>query len=329
MTNDTWPNSCDRTVPEALRYLAQHERPSGDEQRFNTAHLIQLAEEIERAVEAAAQPGRSNLARLVEEKDRELVSLRAELAIQRSLTETARRRASELGSAPKGSFDPGLRERLIDVLADVIGGDAYDCIREWSAWSVRTMGEDDFLSIAQDHDRLNGILDAVLEALPAGAVPEASGDDVPPTWLLEEVVKNSNLERGIKANAFDNLARCIREPGLCRKQGLTDLAGVLSWHERHLEQVAEATGCQPDAPEGWRGSGRDRLWRMIGTDAGPTEKLDLPPIEGDPTNGQLADACLSYDHGYGMMTAEQRDRLHIQCREWWRCIARAVARKET
>jgi len=45
-----WPNHCDETVPQALRYLADHDRPSGGEQRFNSAHLYQLAGEIEQAV---------------------------------------------------------------------------------------------------------------------------------------------------------------------------------------------------------------------------------------------------------------------------------------
>lgn len=42
-----WFNGCDRTVPEALRFLAFNDRPSGGEQRFNAAHLHQLAGEIE------------------------------------------------------------------------------------------------------------------------------------------------------------------------------------------------------------------------------------------------------------------------------------------
>lgn len=42
-----WFNGCDRTVPEALRFLAHNERPTGGEQHFNMIHLEQLAEEIE------------------------------------------------------------------------------------------------------------------------------------------------------------------------------------------------------------------------------------------------------------------------------------------
>ena len=43
-----WWNGCDVVVPAALRYLADNERPSGGEERFNCAHLYQLAGEIER-----------------------------------------------------------------------------------------------------------------------------------------------------------------------------------------------------------------------------------------------------------------------------------------
>lgn len=48
----TWGNGCDKTVPAALRYLAENERPFGGESRFNAAHLYQLAREIELMAEA-------------------------------------------------------------------------------------------------------------------------------------------------------------------------------------------------------------------------------------------------------------------------------------
>ncbi|HDU4605097.1 TPA: DUF551 domain-containing protein [Klebsiella aerogenes] len=47
-----WGNGCDKTVPAALRYLAENERPIGGESSFNTAHLYQLAREIELMAEA-------------------------------------------------------------------------------------------------------------------------------------------------------------------------------------------------------------------------------------------------------------------------------------
>lgn len=48
----TWGNGCDKTVPAALRFLAENERPFGGESRFNAAHLYQLAREIELMAEA-------------------------------------------------------------------------------------------------------------------------------------------------------------------------------------------------------------------------------------------------------------------------------------
>lgn len=58
-----WGNGCDKTVPAALRYLAENERPFGGESRFNAAHLYQLAREIELMAEAPlyrhAQPAKT------------------------------------------------------------------------------------------------------------------------------------------------------------------------------------------------------------------------------------------------------------------------------
>lgn len=42
-----WWNGCDKSVPAALRYLANHPRPYEGEAKFNAAHLFQLAQEIE------------------------------------------------------------------------------------------------------------------------------------------------------------------------------------------------------------------------------------------------------------------------------------------
>lgn len=47
-----WPNGCNRTAPAALRYLAKHDRPIGGEQYYNAAHLMQIADELERVTVA-------------------------------------------------------------------------------------------------------------------------------------------------------------------------------------------------------------------------------------------------------------------------------------
>ncbi|MGQ7144740.1 dATP/dGTP pyrophosphohydrolase domain-containing protein, partial [Escherichia sp. SS-MK2] len=44
-----WPNQCDKTVPTALRFLAENDRPAYGNSPYNTEHLYQLAREIELA----------------------------------------------------------------------------------------------------------------------------------------------------------------------------------------------------------------------------------------------------------------------------------------
>lgn len=61
-----WRNGCNQTVPAALRYLAEHPRPIGGESRYNTAHLYQLAREIELT---AAHPAPSIPAAVPDERD--------------------------------------------------------------------------------------------------------------------------------------------------------------------------------------------------------------------------------------------------------------------
>lgn len=50
LENSKFINSCDKVVPEALRYLAEHERPSYGNDRFNSEHLYQLAKEFENSI---------------------------------------------------------------------------------------------------------------------------------------------------------------------------------------------------------------------------------------------------------------------------------------
>lgn len=49
----TWPNGCNETAVEALRYLAEKPRPCYGNSTFNTEHLYMIAREVERM---ASQP---------------------------------------------------------------------------------------------------------------------------------------------------------------------------------------------------------------------------------------------------------------------------------
>lgn len=43
-----WPNGCNETAVNALRYLAENKRPIGGSDMYNTEHLYMIAREIER-----------------------------------------------------------------------------------------------------------------------------------------------------------------------------------------------------------------------------------------------------------------------------------------
>ena len=65
------------------------------------------------------------------------------------------------------------REAVMDAIAAALGN-AYDCMRVWSAWSVGTMSEDDFRLVADDAGRLGELADAAIAAMrPAPAAGDA------------------------------------------------------------------------------------------------------------------------------------------------------------
>jgi hypothetical protein len=57
-----------------------------------------------------------------------------------------------------------LRQKVCDAVAEALG-DAYDCMRVWSAWSYGTMGQDDFWPVAESDERVAEIADAAIKAL--------------------------------------------------------------------------------------------------------------------------------------------------------------------
>ncbi|WP_043619210.1 hypothetical protein [Chromobacterium violaceum] len=70
-----------------------------------------------------------------------------------------------------------LPDSVIDATAAAIGGDAYDCMRVWSAWGAGTMGPDDFASITDDGDRVAEVARAAIEAYVA-VHPSPAADSV-------------------------------------------------------------------------------------------------------------------------------------------------------
>jgi len=60
--------------------------------------------------------------------------------------------------------DNELLERVEAALAEALG-EAMDCTREWGAWFVGTMTQNDFVLVADDQGRLNEIAEAVILAI--------------------------------------------------------------------------------------------------------------------------------------------------------------------
>ncbi|OQS36791.1 hypothetical protein B0T40_10410 [Chromobacterium haemolyticum] len=56
-----------------------------------------------------------------------------------------------------------LPDCVIEATAEAIGG-AVDCLRVWDAWRVGTMSADDFVSVADDGERVAEIARAAITA---------------------------------------------------------------------------------------------------------------------------------------------------------------------
>lgn len=88
------------------------------------------------------------------------------------------------GFVPRASVAPveavqttpdAIKTAVMDALTDAIGSCAYDCTRVWSAWQCGTMSDDDFVSIADDEDRIADIADAAINAIALHA-PAVQGE---------------------------------------------------------------------------------------------------------------------------------------------------------
>ena len=81
----------------------------------------------------------------------------------RALTAAIARAAEDSVPAPQHLTAEQI-EKVDGAIAEALG-DAYDCTRDWYAWSCGTMGPSDFLQVADDGERIAEIRNAVLQAL--------------------------------------------------------------------------------------------------------------------------------------------------------------------
>lgn len=86
---------------------------------------------------------------------------------------------------PPASAQDDAKEAVMEAIAAALG-DAYDCMRVWSAWGVGTMSQDDFRLVADDAGRLGELADAAIAAMrPA----PAAGDARMPVLNIEAAAK--------------------------------------------------------------------------------------------------------------------------------------------
>lgn len=70
------------------------------------------------------------------------------------------------GADAPADIDDGFVGRIDDAITEALG-DAMDCTRVWAAWGYGTMGQDDFVRVADDPGRVMEIRDAVLRVVRA------------------------------------------------------------------------------------------------------------------------------------------------------------------
>jgi hypothetical protein len=94
--------------------------------------------------------------------------------------------ARDFVTVPREPTDEMLRDAIAEAVRESLG-EAYDCTRVWSAWSVGTMGPDDFALVAEDDARVAEIVDAVMAKLPPPA--EGSAAPAPEADAVERVAR--------------------------------------------------------------------------------------------------------------------------------------------
>jgi hypothetical protein len=99
---------------------------------------------------------------------------RADTALAQSEPEEAK------GDERSANLDDKNREAVYAAVAEALG-DAYDCLRVWSAWGWGTMNSGDFSLVAEDSDRVAEIADAAINAL-AQSELEAAVNKWPDHW---------------------------------------------------------------------------------------------------------------------------------------------------
>jgi hypothetical protein len=66
-----------------------------------------------------------------------------------------------------------IKAKATEAVRETLAYTTYDCTRDWQAWRVGTMRENDFMPIAEIDERIDEIVEAVLTPVRA-ALAQAS-----------------------------------------------------------------------------------------------------------------------------------------------------------
>jgi hypothetical protein len=154
------------------------------------------------------------------------------------------------------------REATHEAVAGALG-EALDCTRMWSAWSVGTMRDDDFVSVAGDSDRVAEIADAAIAAMPVMQAQCAAPDkqsafntwftaaaiafkayDRDYSWRVWQAARASIAAQPAKSEACPdpaacNVQGCINPKGRCEEATPAPAMGEELPPQEQIQRLAE------------------------------------------------------------------------------------------
>lgn len=224
------------------------------------------------------------------------------------MTTTTSTNAAQDSSAPVPA-DEQMREAVRDAVAGALTG-LYHCGRVWSAWSVGTMGEDDFSPAEEDDDIIENITSAAIDAMAlaapaaieqAGAQPVAQGRyKVVPRVPTEDHVREAAYNINRKTNK-DTVTPAI----------------VRQCYEWMLHLAAPAAIEQASAAPDWRDAALAAAWPYIKdikhvANLYSVEQAGAQPV--GPSNEQIDTLALRHDLDCSMLVGPRHT--------YWRAFAR-------
>lgn len=104
---------------------------------------------------------------------------------------------------------PSLSDFITDAIYEETKHGSYDCLRVWEAWSVGTMGADDFVELCERSDEI--------------AVS-----------IMKKIAEHPAIKRALAIEAA-----LAEFPPLARKHGTESLSPIEDWYREHIVPIRE------------------------------------------------------------------------------------------